>query len=205
MSRRDGKATRERIMDTAESLILRFGYTGTTVDKLIAEAGITKGAFFYHFKAKDDLGRALIERFKERDAETFSKTRSRAEKLSDDPLQQVLIFIGLFKEMFEGLEQPYPGCLFASYVYELQQFDDETKQVISDAFRSWRVLLMEKFEAAIAVHPPKLPVDTSSLADMFTVMLEGAFITGKALDEAELVSQQLQHFRNYVMLLFSRN
>jgi len=200
---RDGAATRERILDAAQTLILERGYSGTTVDNVLAAVGITKGAFFYHFKSKDDLAKALLHRFAEDDARIYHETRARAEKLSSDPLQQMLIFIRLFEDMFEGLEEPYPGCLFASYVYELQQFDDSTRELISDAFLEWRTLLREKFDAIAKRYPPKSEVDSAHLADAFTVVLEGAFVMGKALVEPSLVADQLKLFRNYVELLFN--
>jgi len=198
-------ATRERILDAAQNLILDRGYVGMTVDHVLEEVGITKGAFFHHFKTKDDLAKALLRRFAEKDAQIYAETRERAEKLSDDPLEQVLIFVRLFEEMFEGLTEPYPGCLFASYVYELQQFDEETRTLIRDSFRKWRELLKEKFEVIARKYPPRVEVDAASLADVFTVVLEGAFISSKALDEPQVIGEQLRHFRNYLELLFRKN
>jgi TetR/AcrR family transcriptional regulator, transcriptional repressor for nem operon len=199
---KDGTATREKILDAAQALILDRGYAGTTVDHVLGEVGITKGAFFYHFKTKDDLAKSLLQRFADHDAQVYSETRARAERLSNDPLQQMLIYIGLFEEMFEGLTEPYPGCLFASYVYELQQFDDETRSLIKESFRKWRELLREKFDAIAERYPPRTTIDTAALADAFTVVLEGAFIASKALNEPTLIVEQLRLFKNYVELLF---
>lgn len=199
---KDGTVTREKILDAAQALILDRGYAGMTVDNVLGEVGITKGAFFYHFKTKDDLAKALLQRFAEHDAKVYRETRARAEKLSNDPLQQMLIFIGLFEEMFEGLTEPYPGCLFASYVYELQQFDGETRNLIKASFRKWRELLKEKFDAIAKRYPPRTKIDTASLADAFTVVLEGAFVTGKALNEPTVIAEQLRLFKNYIELLF---
>ncbi len=200
---KDGTLTREKILDAAQALILERGYAGMTVDNVLERVGITKGAFFYHFKSKDDLARSLIRRFADKDAQVYKEVRARAEKLSDDPLQQMLIFIGLFEEMFEGLTEPYPGCLFASYVYEMQQFDDATRALIADSFKKWRALLKQKFDAIAKRYPSQAKADTASLADAFTVVLEGAFITGKALNEPRVIAQQLRHFKNYVSLLFA--
>jgi len=200
--RKDGMATREKILNAAQKLILDRGYVGMTVENVLDEVGITKGAFFHHFKTKDDLAKALLQRFADKDAKIYSESRERAEKLSDDPLQQMLIFIRLFEEMFGGLTEPYPGCLFASYIYELQQFDDQTRRLIRDSFQKWRELLKEKFEAIVRKYPPQTEVSAASLADAFTVVLEGAFITGKAMNEPGVVTEQLRHFRNYVELLF---
>jgi TetR/AcrR family transcriptional repressor of nem operon len=202
--RKDGVATRERILDAAQELILERGYSGMTVDHVLAAVDLTKGAFFHHFRSKDDLAMALLVRFSERDAEIYRETRERAEKLSDDPLQQLLIFIRLFEEMFDGLAEPYPGCLFASYLYELQLFGDETRELIRESFARWRGLLREKIEMVARRYPPQVKVDASHLADAFTVVLEGAFITGKAMNEPQIVADQLRLFRNYIELLFGQ-
>lgn len=201
--RKDGIATREKILNGAQELILDLGYSGMKVDHVLAHVGITKGAFFHHFKTKDDLAKALLRRYNGQDALIYAETRDRAEKLSDDPLQQILIFIRLFEDMFSGLTEPYPGCLLASYLYELQQFDDETRNMLHESFARWRTLLKEKFERVIQKYPPQNPVSASHLADAFTVVLEGAFITGKAMNEPGLVTEQLRLYRNYIELLFA--
>jgi TetR/AcrR family transcriptional repressor of nem operon len=201
--RKDGIATREKILDGARELILERGYSGTKIDHVLEHVGITKGAFFHHFKTKDELAKALLRRYASQDAQVYAETREQAEKLSDDPLQQMLIFIRLFEDMFSELTEPYPGCLLASYLYELQQFDDETRDLLHDTFARWRTLLQEKFEAIVKKYPPKIPVSPSQLADGFTVVLEGAFITGKAMNEARLVTEQLRLYRNYIELLFA--
>lgn len=201
--RKDGIATREKILDGARELILERGYSGTKIDHVLEHVGITKGAFFHHFKTKDELAKALLRRYASQDAQVYAETREQAEKLSDDPLQQILIFIRLFEDMFSELTEPYPGCLLASYLYELQQFDDETRDLLHDTFARWRTLLQEKFEAIVKKYPPKIPVSPSQLADGFTVVLEGAFITGKAMNEARLVTEQLRLYRNYIELLFA--
>jgi len=201
---KDGSATRDSILNTAQALILERGYAGMSLDDIVKKVGITKGAFFYHFPSKSALGKSLIQRFADQDAKMYGEVRARAEKLSGDPLQQLLIYIGLFEEQFEKLAEPYPGCLFASYIYELQQFDDSTQRLIAESFTDWRRLLKEKIDAVVKQYPPKIKIDTSSLADAFTVVLEGAFITAKALNDPKAIPQQLRHFKNYIELLFGK-
>jgi TetR/AcrR family transcriptional repressor of nem operon len=75
--------------------------------------------------------------------------------------------------------------------------------MVAEAFTRWRTLLKEKLDAAAKQHPPKIRVDTASLADSFTVVLEGAFIIAKAVNEPRVVADQLRHFKNYIELLFN--
>ena len=93
---RDGAKTRAKILDVGQQLLLDHGYGGMSVDQVIEAAGITKGAFFYHFKSKNDLAQALLERYIQMDDDMLHDLMQRAEGLSHDPLQQYLIFLGLF-------------------------------------------------------------------------------------------------------------
>ena len=88
-----GEETRKRILDAAQAMILDHGYAGVSVDQLIRSLGLTKGAFFHHFKSKGDLARTLIQRFSDEGIQLFRDNLVRAKKLSDDPLQQFLIII----------------------------------------------------------------------------------------------------------------
>lgn len=199
---KDGAVTRTAIMDAAEALILDKGFAGTSVDRVIEGAGITKGTFFYHFGTKADLALSLVERYADLDRQHLEGGLDRAEALSRDPLQQVLIFVGLFKEEADKLTEPSAGCLFASYCYEAQLFDDTTMRIIRDALTLWRDRLGAKLRDVIALQPPRLPVSAESLADMMTVIFEGAFILAKTLKEPQVLAEQLGHYRNYLELLF---
>ncbi len=190
-------------MDAAEALILDQGFSATSVDGIVERAKVTKGTFFYHFKTKADLAFALVQRYAALDLDHLEQNMARAEQLSRDPLQQVLIFVGLFREAAAELTEPYPGCLFASYCYEAQLFDDRTLAVIVGAMTAWRERFGGKIAEIMAARPPRLPVTAEGLADMITVIFEGAFIVSKTLNDAHVVADQLDHYRNYLELLFA--
>ena len=78
--------TREHILATAERIILQRGYSGTSIEEIIGEAGITKGGFFYHFAGKNDLAKNLILRYLDHDVEFFAGLAERAQSLTEDPL-----------------------------------------------------------------------------------------------------------------------
>lgn len=54
---------REELMDAAQALFLDKGFDATSVDEIVAQAGVAKGTFYFHFKTKDDVLQALRERF----------------------------------------------------------------------------------------------------------------------------------------------
>lgn len=200
---RDPAGTRKAIMDAAEALIYDHGFAATSVDAVIERAGVTKGAFFHHFKSKAALGLALVERFAERDAKILNHFIGRVEKLSRDPVQQVLLFAAVFEDELAQLGGPHPGCMFATYCFEAGLFDETTRKVIAEGFREWRERLQEKFEAAIAARPPRIEVDPKALADMATALFEGGLVLSKGLGDPAVHVEQMRQYRNYIELLFA--
>src|SRR5262249_27444487 len=53
--------TRDRILLGAAQVFDRYGYSTTTLNDVIAQAGVTKGALYFHFSSKEDLASAVIE------------------------------------------------------------------------------------------------------------------------------------------------
>jgi TetR/AcrR family transcriptional regulator, transcriptional repressor for nem operon len=199
---RDGTATRTKILDAAQALVLDQGFAGTSVDDVIAAAETTKGGFFHHFPSKQELARALVERYVAEDMELLDDLFTRAERLSRDPLQQLLLFVGLQEEAADELAGDDPGCLYASFCYERDLFDEGTRAAIADAVLSWRTRTRAKLDEVVELYPPRIPVDLDALADEGLTLFEGAYVLSRALGEPQLLKGQLRHFRNYLELLF---
>jgi len=58
------EATRRALLASARSLFGEKGYAATSVDEVVRDAGVTKGALYHHFKDKDQLFRAVVEEVK---------------------------------------------------------------------------------------------------------------------------------------------
>lgn len=203
MASRNGPETRERLLETAQAMINDCGFSATSIDKIIEAVGVTKGAFFYHFKNKQELALALIERFAQIDQALLHSSMARAEKLSPDPLQQVLLFVGLMIEVAEELDvDPNPGCLFATYCFESGLFEPASHRVISDSLGQWTSVLLAKFEAAKELHGTRVDVDLQSLADMMSVIFEGCFVIARVFPQRNTFAAQLRHYREYLRLIF---
>ena len=197
-----GELTRENILGIAEHIILKKGFSGTSIDEIIEAARITKGGFFYHFKGKEDLARHLMIRYQLADDIFFNKLFDRADTLSEDPLQQMLIFLKLLAEAMGNLPETHPGCLVASFTYENQQFNNDVKEIICDCLVGWRKLFIKKLVSIDDVHPMKVETDILELADMLTSIIEGGIILSKAFNEPERLVNQILQYRSHIRLLF---
>lgn len=197
-----GAQTRERILATTEPMVLRQGFAGTSLDDILAATGLTKGAFFHHFKGKGDLARALVERYARNDYELFHDLAAKAEAQSGDPLEQTLIFLKGFEDFVENAQQPIAGCVFAAYTYESLQFDPAIHAFIAQSFRRWSALYEKKFEAVLALYKPAAPATARDLADTIMAIIEGGFILSRSYNDPLIVARMSKQFRQYLTLLF---
>jgi AcrR family transcriptional regulator len=63
------EATTERLLDSARELFATQGFAATSLEQVVAAAGVTKGALYHHFESKRDLFRAVFDREHARIAE----------------------------------------------------------------------------------------------------------------------------------------
>ena len=132
-----GEATRERILEIAEAAVLAKGFGATSIEEVIAEAGLTKSGFFYHFKDKNALAREMLRRYVATNDHLFDEIFARGRQLSDDPLQAFLISLKLLAETMADLPSGHPGCLIASICYQERLFDREVRQLTAQSVRDW--------------------------------------------------------------------
>jgi TetR/AcrR family transcriptional repressor of nem operon len=197
-----GAQTRERILAAAEPMVLRQGFAGTSLDDVLKVSGLTKGAFFHHFRDKADFARALVERFTKKDLALFDQMAAEAEATSDDPLEQTVDFLKRFERFAEELPEPPGGCMLAVYTYESVQFDPSVHTFIAQSFRHWSAQYEKKFEAVLARYTPAVPVNARDLAETIMSIIEGAFILSRSYNDPVIIARLARQFRQYIELLF---
>src|ERR1700730_17651293 len=95
--------SRTRLLNAAMLVIRAQGYSATTVDDICRAAGLTKGAFFHHFKTKEDLAVAAAAHFWEM-VERLSGAAPYRELA--DPLDRLLGYIDFRSAI---IDRPIPA------------------------------------------------------------------------------------------------
>lgn len=199
---RKGERTREKLLATAESLVLERGFAATSLDDILSATGLTKGAFFHHFKGKTDLAEALAERYRKNHAKLFDRLVAEADAEHDDPLDATVHILMRFEAFIEAQSKPLPGCVYAAYTHEGGQFDTSLRDSIADGLRRWAAVYEAKFGTVLACYEPKIPITAKELAEMIVAIIEGGLILSRSYGDAHLVARQSRQFRNYLGLLF---
>jgi TetR/AcrR family transcriptional regulator, transcriptional repressor for nem operon len=195
------RPTRERIMDSANDLVLQKGFSATTLDDILSAAEASKGAFFHHFPSKEALGDALLHRYAEADERLLEHFVALAEAASDDPAEQVVAFVGAFEDAADEMAQSEPGCLFASFIYERGPQVPPDDDVIIRSIETWRARLLHKLELAAATRPALRDMDLTAVADQVFVVFEGGFILVRATGDPSHLRRQLALLRHEMAVL----
>lgn len=186
---RRGAATRDRILDTAERLVIDNGYSATSLDRVIAEANASKGSFFHHFASKDDLAKALVQRYAAADIAHLDAALALVRETTTDPRERVLHFLRIFEDTADELMGSQTSCLYVSVLTERELVDRVTSAPIIAAIEAWRNALVVLVEEAL---PTPGEVDPAALADHVFVTFEGAFILCRATGDPGHMRRQLR-------------
>jgi len=105
--RGSSEAVRRALEDAAADLFARNGYAGTTVDDIVAAAGVSKPALYRHFASKKDLHLALLERHRD---ELAAAALAGVVADPPDPDAQVRAMIDAWFAYVQ--DHPYVGLMF---------------------------------------------------------------------------------------------
>jgi TetR/AcrR family transcriptional repressor of nem operon len=202
-SKSRGERTRAQLLDLAEIAILEKGYAATSIDELIAQTGITKSGFFYHFEDKHDLAKALLRRDTEVIKAGLTQIFSAAGAEHADPLDAVLAAMSGYAAAAATSPTARPGCLAAAFSYQHALFDEEIHDLILEGLNFRRNLFRQSFERVAAKYPPREPVDLDALADMAIALLQGAMVIDR-VRETPVMAAQMDLYRAYLRALFVR-
>ncbi len=127
------EATRLTILQKAFELIYEKGYQTTSIDDILATTQVTKGAFYYHFKNKDEMGMAIINELLRP-----TLTNSFIEPLQNDknPIETIynLIHHLLIENDFLKVQH---GCPVANFTQEMTPWNEDFSNVLNEMTQQW--------------------------------------------------------------------
>lgn len=190
---------RQKLLDAALTVIRTKGYSATTVDDLCAAAGVTKGAFFHHFKSKDALGVAAADHWSEMTGTMFAQAPYHHHA---DPLDRVLGYVAFRKALLQG-ELPDVTCLVGTMVQETYDTIPAIRDACDRSISNHAATLESDIEAAMRDRNIQSEWTARSLALHTQAVLQGAFILAKAKGGSQIASDTVDHLTRYLTLLFS--
>lgn len=136
------EATRQNILQKAFELIYTNGYQTTSVDEIIATTQVTKGAFYYHFKTKDEMGLAIIN---ERMRPTFKNTFIEPFQSDVNPLDTIYNLMHHLLMENEDLKVEY-GCPASNFTQEMAPWNIEFTKALNELSLEWEKAMIDAIE-----------------------------------------------------------
>lgn len=189
---------RTKLLDAAFGTIREKGYAATSVDELCGRAGVTKGAFFHHFKSKDALAAAAADHWSQTTAALFASAPYHDHA---DPLTRILAYIDFRKDLVRGEIAEFT-CLVGTMVQEAYETAPDIRGACWRSISGHAQTLEEDIQAAIEKYHVT-DVTAESLALYTQATIQGAFILAKAKNDAGVAIDMIDHLKRYVELLFT--
>jgi TetR/AcrR family transcriptional repressor of nem operon len=194
----DSQSARDRLLDAALAIVRQKGYHATSVDELCAAANLTKGAFFHHFKSKEDLAVAAAKHWSATTGALFGQAPYHA---PTDPLDRIFGYLDFRAALIRGTPSEFT-CLVGTMAQETFLTNPAIRDACFDSIAGHAETLEADLAAAIDLYGVTADVTAKSLALHTQAVLQGAFILAKAKDDAQVATDSIRHLRRYLELLF---
>lgn len=185
-------ATRLTILQQAFGLVYRNGFQQTSIDEIIATTQVTKGAFFYHFTSKDEMGLAMI-----REVLYPGMYEMLVKPLleGDDPVEEIYLMMRnlLLKS---PLDVKY-GCPAVNLIDEMAPLSKAFHKALMQLFEQWQAAIiacLNKGKAAGKIHKK---TDAQLVACFIVTGYSGIRTVGKMLGTS-FYTTYLKELKNYL-------
>ena len=194
---RDGRSTREAIIEAATRLMHVRGYQNTSLDDVLRASGAGKGNFYHHFRSKEDLGFAILDQlvgwFVERTLEPcFSDAAA-------PRLDQVRCFLDRVLEA-QRKSNCVGGCAMGNLASELSDVHEGFRARLASVFTLWRVRLTTALTEAQARGEVVAWCRPEATAQFLVAGLEGGILLTKVSKDIAVLEQCVSELKRYLTL-----
>lgn len=163
---------KERLLRHGMKLFYEQGFHGTTVDAILASAGVPKGSFYHHFGSKDVFGQAVLDRYMQFQVDLFRKWASKESLTTPEKLA------GYFKEMSQiFVKSGYQrACLAGKFSTEVAATSEVFREQVGHQLHVWKAGLVQLLREGQSNGDVRQDRRAEDLADGVLALIQGAFV-----------------------------
>jgi TetR/AcrR family transcriptional repressor of nem operon len=168
----DTLSHKERLLRHGMKLFYAQGFHGTTVDAVLASAGVPKGSFYHHFGSKGVFGQAVLDRYMQFQVDLFHNWASKQGLTTSERLT------GYFKEMSQiFVKSGYQrACLVGKFSTEVAAASDPFRAQLREQIQAWKQDIVELLQQGQANGDVRRDRTAEDLADAVLSLIQGAFV-----------------------------
>jgi TetR/AcrR family transcriptional regulator, transcriptional repressor for nem operon len=191
--------TRERILQASARLFALKGYHDAKLEEVLDTAQVTKGAFFHHFRDREDLGFAVLDWHMDHRRQMLDAIEQKMPPAKQaDPLQKVFRRLDAIQEMVGRREGCKGGCIIGNMSTTLSDCHDSFRKRLAECFDEMAQEFLPNLEAAALRGRVTRRTNTGELARYIVTVVEGAIMQARTLGDAELLPRQLVYLKEHL-------
>lgn len=195
---RDPDETRRKILEAAFAEFYRNGFQAGRIDAIAAQAGVTKGALYHHFRDKAELGYAVVEGvMREPLLAAYLEPLRRSD---GDPLAALQDALRRRANDFVDTGIAF-GCPLNNLMQEMSPLDEGFRARIADTLETWIAAFAAALEEAKGEGWVRADVDAGRVAAFVVAAIEGSFGTAKNADSVAVLRSNLEVLADFLETL----
>jgi AcrR family transcriptional regulator len=192
---RDSERTRERLLQAASREIYRSGFQSASVDTILAVAGVTKGALYYHFDSKEALGHAVID---EVIATCVRGKWVRPLQNGTDPIDAL---IGAVQGIPVRPADVRGGCQLNNLAQEMSSLDAGFRKRLAIIFDAWREAVASVLREGQAHGSVRCDMEPADAAGLLIAMVEGYASLAKNAQDPKVMKAGIRNIVGWLRSL----
>ena len=172
-SSRNPERTRALLLQAAFQEMYRSGYRSADLDAILAAAGVTKGALYYHFDDKEALGHAVVDEVMTRDLHRKWVEPLRNAKNPIDALVRIVQSESVKREDVQR------GCPLLNLSQEMSGLDEGFRTRTAKLFKDWHDAVAEALREGQKCGVVRNDINANETATFLIAIYEGYVVLGK--------------------------
>jgi len=196
--RRQPDVTRERLLKAAFEEIYRRGFQGASLDTILDQAGLTKGALYHHFPDKAALGYAVVDEVVK--GLLLERWLGVLEDQPGDPLSALQ---GMLRERLTQLK-PHEvelGCPLNNLGQEMSPLDEQFRRRVAATFETWTEGFADLLRRGQKDGTVRRDVDPERMARFLVAAIEGSFGLAKSARSVPMLRSNLEVLSSFLECL----
>jgi AcrR family transcriptional regulator len=194
---RNPQRTRQRLLQAAFREVYRSGFRSADVDAILAAAGVTKGALYYHFESKEALGHAVV------DEVIAGMTRDKWLRPLRNTKNPIDVLVGIVRSFSSRPEDLQCGCPLNNLSQEMSPIDEGFRRRTAKLFEDWREGIAAALREGQKRGVVRNDVDPNETAAFLIAVYEGYTSLAKNSQDARILQSGQRNMLRHLEALRS--
>lgn len=185
-----GEITRDKVVSETIDLVLKKGFSNTSISDIINYTGVKKGNLYFHFSSKEALGVAVLDAILAQ-----SKIYLKDGLRGPSPLEKIANYLDSVYARHER-KNFVGGCLVGNTAIEMGDLNPDFAAKVTEMFSYWQATLSRVLEEATEAGELDHPQPAAMLAKHIIAVIEGGIMMAKASKDGRDLKDCLDSLKN---------